>query len=339
MFPFILPSFAPTAVPLVLPFFSGSLRPLLFRAFPFFFRFLSSASFPVLTTQPSVLPFPFFPFLPLSGFFGAPLSLSFLRFSPFSPAWSPVRSFPVPVLGFLFVSFRPSSLRFPQLFHECFPFAFAFGLFHFPSGSFRPLLFRLRLLSLLPLPFRFFLSPPHSWLPQCSASALASSVFPRSSQPGFPCFLSRFFVLSFLFVSFHPSRFRSHSRSTGASLLFRFLSSASLPGFSACFLLSFVRFSLLLTTQPSALSFPFFPFSPGSGSFGARPFLSSLSLSSSVSPVSMRPFRFRYSASCVSFLRFSVSCHRHYAASGLLFPARPFPLAFALGSGYLACLF
>ena len=178
-------------------------------------------------------------------------------------------------------------------------------------------------------------------------------------------------VLGFLFVSFHPSQFRSHSRSTGASLLFRFLASPSLPGFpllfplsfvrffsgsdysafcssvpfflalplsgfssapvlpfgapafhllfrlvshasfpvsgtwlsvcflssfpvslpqpfhrcfpsfplsfvhfssglSACFPLSFVRFSLLLTTQPSALSFPFFPFSPGSGSFGAR---------------------------------------------------------------------
>ena len=151
--------------------------------------------------------------------------------------------------------------------------------------------------------------------------------------------LFRFPVLGFLFVSFHPSRFRSHSRSTGASLLFRFLSSASLPGFSACFPLSFVRFSLLLTTQPSALSFPFFPFSPGSGSFGALWFLSSPSLSSSVSPVSMRPFRFRYSASCVSFLRFSVSCHRHYAASGLLFPARPLPFAFALGSGYLACPF
>ena len=113
----------------------------------------------------------------------------------------------------------------------------------------------------------------------CFRLTVASSVLrfrsrffglPRSSQPGFPCSLSRFFVLGFLFVSFHPSRFRSHSCSTGASLLFRFLSSASLPGFSACFPLSFVCFSLLLTTQPSALSFPFFPFSPGSGSFGAR---------------------------------------------------------------------
>ena len=50
-FLFALPRFAPTAVPQVLAF---RFR---FRPFPFFFRFLSSASFPVLTTQPSVLPF------------------------------------------------------------------------------------------------------------------------------------------------------------------------------------------------------------------------------------------------------------------------------------------
>ena len=42
--------------------------------------------------------------------------------------------------------------------------------------------------------------------------------FPRSFRPGFPCLLSRFFVLGFLFVSFHPSRFRSHSRSSGDPL-------------------------------------------------------------------------------------------------------------------------
>ena len=82
-------------------------------------------------------------------------------------------------------------------------------------------------------------------------------------------------VLGFLFVSFHPSRLRSHSCSTGASLLFRFLASASLPGFSARLLLSFVCFRSLLTTQPSVLSFPFFPFSPVGGSSGARRFLAS----------------------------------------------------------------
>ena len=98
---------------------------------------------------------------------------------------------------------------------------------------------------------------------------LSASPFSAFSSAWFPVLLFRLSVLGFLYVSFHPSRFRSHSRSTGASLLFRFLSSASLPGFSACFPLSFVRFSLLLTTQPSALSFPFFPFSPGSSSSGA----------------------------------------------------------------------
>ena len=99
---------------------------------------------------------------------------------------------------------------------------------------------------------------------------LSASPFSTFSSAWFPMLLFRFPVLGFLFVSFHPSRFRSHSCSTGASLLFRFLSSASFPGLSACFPVSFVPFSLLLTTQPSALSFPFFPFSPGSGSFGAR---------------------------------------------------------------------
>ena len=132
---------------------------------------------------------------------------------------------------------------------------------------------------------------------------LSASPFSTFSSAWFPVLLFRFSVLGFLFVSFHPSRFRSHSRSTGASLRFRFLSSASLPGFSACFPLSFVRFSLLLTTQPSALSFPFFPFSPGSGSNGALRFLSSPLFSSSVRPVSMPSVRFRYSAHCSSFLR------------------------------------
>ena len=80
----------------------------------------------------------------------------------------------------------------------------------------------------------FFPFPPHSGF---SVRPFRSRflAFPRSFWPGFPCLLSRFFVLGFLFVSFHPSRFRSHSRSTGASLLFRFLSSASLPGFQLAF--------------------------------------------------------------------------------------------------------
>ena len=142
-----------------------------------------------------------------------------------------------------------------------------------------------------------------------------------------------------------PVRFLSSFPVSLPQLFHRCFPSFPLPlvrfssGLSACFPVSFDPFSPLLTTQPSALSFPFFPFSPGSGSFGACRFLSAPTFSSSVRPVSMPSFRFRYSASCVSFLRFTVSCHRHYAASGLLFPARPFPFASALGSGYSACLF
>ena len=135
-------------------------------------------------------------------------------------------------------------------------------------------------------------------------------------------------VLGFLFVSFHPSRLRSHSCSTGASLLFRFLSSASFPGFSACLPHSFVRFRLLLTTQPSALSFPLFPISPGSGSLGALRFLASPLLSSSVGPVSMPSFRFQYSASCVSFLRFAVSPHSGYLSSWPPVSSSATPLCF-----------
>ena len=61
-FPFILPSFAPTAVPLVLPFCFR------LRAFPFPFCFLSSASVPVLTTQPLLLLFLFLPAFPSQWF-------------------------------------------------------------------------------------------------------------------------------------------------------------------------------------------------------------------------------------------------------------------------------
>ena len=148
----------------------------------------------------------------------------------------------VPVLGSLFVSFRPSLIRFPQLFLRCFPSALAFGLFRFPSGSFRPLTFCLRLLSLC-----FFLSAlPASasqWLPRCSASALASSVFP--ALPG---------LVSHAF--FPGSRTR---------LPVRFLSSfpASLPQlFHRCFPsfpLPRVRFSSGLFCLPSAFFRPLQP--------------------------------------------------------------------------------
>ena len=152
---------------------------------------------------------------------------------------------------------------------------------------------------------------------------------PRSSQPGFPSPLhgssysapcSFPFVLPGLTPAAVPPvlalRFRLRPFSLSSAffrpLLFGPDYSASCPFFSLLPVLPWQRFL-------RCSSVPFVP-----------------DLSSSVSPVSMRPFRFRYSASCASFLRLAVSYHRYYAATGLLFPARPFPFAFALGSGYLA---
>ena len=137
--------------------------------------------------------------------------------------------------------------------------------------------------------------------------------------------LFRFPVLGFLFVSFRPSRFRSHSRSTGASLL---LSLSGFPLTSAFFR----PLKLGLDYSAFRLSFPFFPFSPVGGSYGA--------FSSSVQPVSMPSFRFRYSALCNSFLR---SPARFTAAtpaprpSSFRFPAAPLGFRFRfwlLGFGY-----
>ena len=93
-------------------------------------------------------------------------------------------SFPAPVLSSLFVSFRPSLIRFPQLFLRCFPCALAFGIFRCPSGFFRPLLFRLQLLSLPCFPFPSSRSPLTAVLsvrsgflrPLCSP--LLSGLFP-----------------------------------------------------------------------------------------------------------------------------------------------------------------
>ena len=81
------------------------------------------------------------------------------------------------------------------------------------------------------LAFCFFLSALHGsasqWLPRCAASTHASTVFPvRPSLVSHA--LLPVLVLGFLFVSFRPSRFRSHSCSTGASLLFRFRFSSGL---------------------------------------------------------------------------------------------------------------
>ena len=206
---------------------SGSFRPLLLRFQLLSFLFLPFLLFPVppLSCFPGArFRFRFFAFLFLSGL----ISHAFLPGSCTRPSVCFLLPFPdslptaVPqVLPFFsaFASLPGFSASLPVSFV---PFCSASGY----SASVFPFLF-------LPV-------SASQWLPRCDLSAFASLAFPRSFLPGFPCFLSRFFVLGFLFVSFHPSRFRSHSRSTGASLLFRFLSSASLPGFplAFCFLSS-----------------------------------------------------------------------------------------------------
>ena len=216
------------------------LSPLPFRFLtPSVFAFFRSLQFRVLTTQPLF-------FLSFSSRLRLtvassvrPLRFRFLGFPRSLRPGFPCLPSRFLYSALLFVSFRPSLIRSHScssgayfelslsVFSVSLPLSFVrftFGSDYSASASSFPLSSRFRLTvasSVRPLRSRFL-------------------GFPRSSQPGFPCFLSRFFVLGFLFVSFHPSRFRSHSRSTGASLLFRFLSSASLPGFplAFCFLSS-----------------------------------------------------------------------------------------------------
>ena len=200
------------------PFPSAFFRPLLFR-----FRLLSLCFF--LSS--------FFPFSPSQWvFFGAPFRSRFLGLPrSFRPDLScPLSRFLV--LGFLFVSFRPSLIRS----HSCssgaylvlslsvfFPFL-PLSFVRFCSGSgYSAFCFFLS---------SFFPFPPLSCFFGAASLPFGFLAFPRSFRPGFPCLLSWFFVLGFLFVSFHPSRFRSHSCSTGASLL---LSPSGFPLSSAFF--------------------------------------------------------------------------------------------------------
>ena len=228
LFPFVLPCFAPTAVPQVLAFCFR------FRPFPFPAGFFRPLAVPVLTTQPSVLLFPFFLFPPLRGFLSAPLSLSFLRLFPvqsclISHAFLPGSG---TQLSVCFLSPFPDSLptAVPQVLTLCFRFRYFPLSFRFLSSpSVSP-----------PATQPLFLPFPSSSFRLTVASAmlrffLSASPFSTLSSAWFSMLLFRFSVLGFLFVSFHPSRFRSHSCSTGASLLFHILPFASLPGFRLTF--------------------------------------------------------------------------------------------------------
>ena len=204
-------------------------------------------------------------------------------------------------------------------------------------------------LSVFPLSFRF-LSSASVPLPATQLSVSSVPFFLAAPLSGF----SSASVLPFGFPVFHLLfRLVSHASFpvSGTWLSVRFLSSfpVSLPQpFHRCFPsfpLPLVRFfsglfCLLYASfrplQPASdysafcVSFPFFPFSPHSGLSGAfiRP---------SVPPVSMLPFRLWYSAFPRFLSPLLVSPHRcYFKCRPLPFSFRPLPLAFALGSGYLA---
>lgn len=256
------------------------------------------------------------------------------------------------VFRFRFLRF-PRSLR-PDL--SCLPSRFRYSAFclfpfalprfasHSRSTSASLLLSLSGFSASLPVPFVPFFSASGysasvSSFPSSSRFRLtvASSVlrsrsrffgFPRSSRPGFPYLRFRFSYSASCSFPFILPGFAPTAANAGASLRFRFLSSASLPGFSACLPLSFVRFRSLLTTQPPASSFPLFPISPGSGSLGALRFLTSPSPSSSC-PACFHAF---LPIPVLSFLHFfspfTVSPHSGYLSSWPPVSSSAIPLCF-----------
>ena len=300
----LLPAFAFRIFPVLSAFF----RPLLSR-----FRLLSLCFFL------SALPASASQQLPRC--FDSALASSF---SPFLPAWFPMLSFPVPVLGLLFVSFRPSQLRshsrsagaslplslpgFPLLFPLSFVRFFS-GSDYSASASSVPFSSRFCLTAASPV-LRTFLSVyPFFHFPSTPVS--------RASVP--------FLVLGFLFVSFRPSLIRSHSCSSGAYLLL------SLSVFSRSSPLPFVRFLFRSDYSASALSFPFIPVFPTHW-FSPVPVYPL-----SVPPVSMLPFQLWYSAFLFFPSPVCVSPRSGYLTA-LGFPCgfSRFPLVNTLGSGYSA---
>ena len=318
-YPDSLPQLFLRCLPCALAFGLSPSAPLPFVRVPSGSGYLASvSSFPLssrfhLTAISSVRPFHF-------RFFGFPRS--------FRPGFPCLLSrFFVLGLSVCFLSPFPDSL--PQLFLRCLPCAFAFGLFPFIRLSFVRLFSGSGYsasVSSFPLSSRFHLTVISSVRP----FHFRFFGFPRSFRPGFPCLLSRFFVLGSLFVSFHPSRLRSHSCSTDASLLL------SLLGFP----LSSVFFRPLPFGSDYSAFRSFFSLLPV---FPCRRFLRccpfALRLprsSSSVRPVAMPLFRFWYSAYCASFLPRCLASQWLLQRLGLPCGLGLFTFAFALGSGYLA---
>ena len=216
-FPFVLPCFAPAAVPQVIPFQVSSPGPV-----PDF-RFLSSASVLASHYSASVSSFPPSPLLPHSGFRSSRLRSRFPSFpflsDPISRAFLPGSR---TRLSVRFLSTFLASL--PQLFHECLPSSpvpfvpFFSGIFRSASASFRSLPLSFRLLSLTVLSF------PASCLRLTVASSvlrffLSVSPFSTFFSGSFRPLLFRFPVLDLLLVSFRPALIHSRSRSSGDPLL------------------------------------------------------------------------------------------------------------------------
>ncbi len=224
------------------------------------FGFLSSASVLGSDYSASAFPFLLFPVPPRSCFPGARFRSRFLGF----PFLSDLISH----------AFLPGSCTWLRC-----SFLFALPCFA-PTAVPQVLAFCFRFRHFL-LPVRF-LSSAFLPLPATQPSVSSFPLFPASPHSGFsgaPFRLSASRLFHFCFARFPALPFRF---SYSASCLFPFI----LPGFAPtavppvlpfCFRfrafpslpLSFVRFRSVLTTQPSALSFPFFPLSPVGGSRGA----------------------------------------------------------------------
>lgn len=243
-------------------------------------------------------------------------------------------SFPVLSTRLSVCFLSPFLASLPQLFHECLPCAFAFGLF----------------------PFH-----PVSFVPFCSGSDYSAFLFFRSVLPGSALQLpSRCCPLRFRFAGF-PLPFRPVSRASLPIIVLGFsagfLSSFPVPlpqplswclpssgslrpllfGLFPSDSLPFVCSSSVLTTQLLPFLFPSSrsPLAVVPSVFSVPFLLPGFSLP--VTPVSMR----FVSALVLSFLFFfspaSVLPRRWLPRSRpLAFRFSGFPLAFALGSGYSA---
>ena len=154
------------------------------------FRILSSASVLASHYSASVSSFPPSPLLPHSGFRSSRLRSRFPGFPFLSGLIS--RAFLPGSRTRLSVCFLSSFLAsLPQLFHECLPSAFAFGLFPFLPVSFVPDRSGSDY-SALCSSFPFLPVSASQWLPQRSALTFVPAAFPRFVLPDFSCFPSRF---------------------------------------------------------------------------------------------------------------------------------------------------